>query len=87
MLPYVPGFTPEDKDGNPLKPVDPKDPSKGYVVPNIPTDPSEDTPINYVANPKPQPKQEQPKDTPKEAPEKGPKATPVQPKAILKLRD
>ena len=50
VLPYVPGFTPEDKDGNPLKPVDPKDPSKGYVVPNIPTDPSEDTVINYVAN-------------------------------------
>ena len=49
-LPYVPGFTPEDKDGNPLKPVDPKDPSKGYVVPNIPTDPGQDTPINYVAN-------------------------------------
>ena len=49
-LPYVPGYTPEDKDGNPLKPVDPKDPSKGYVVPNIPTDPSQDTPINYVAN-------------------------------------
>ena len=50
VVPYVPGFTPEDKDGNPLKPVDPKDPSKGYVVPNIPTDPSEDTVINYVAN-------------------------------------
>ena len=50
MLPYVPGFTPEDKDGNPLKPVDPTDPTKGYVVPNIPTDPSQDTVINYVAN-------------------------------------
>ena len=50
VLPYVPGYTPEDKDGNPLKPVDPKDPSKGYVVPNIPTDPSQDTIINYVAN-------------------------------------
>ena len=50
VLPYVPGFTPEDKDGNPLKPVDPKDPSKGYVVPNIPTDPSQDTVINYEAN-------------------------------------
>ncbi len=50
VLPYVPGFTPEDKDGNPLKPVDPKNPSKGYVVPNIPTDPSQDTVINYVAN-------------------------------------
>ena len=50
VLPYVPGFTPEDKDGNPLKPVDPNDPTKGYVVPNIPTDPSQDTVINYVAN-------------------------------------
>ena len=50
VLPYVPGFTPEDKDGNPLKPVDPTDPTKGYVVPNIPTDPSQDTVINYVAN-------------------------------------
>ena len=47
---HVPGFTPEDKDGNPLKPVDPTDPTKGYVVPNIPTDPSQDTVINYVAN-------------------------------------
>ncbi|MFS9331887.1 MucBP domain-containing protein [Streptococcus mitis] len=52
VLPYVPGFTPEDKDGNPLKLVDPKDPSKGYVVPNIPIDPSQDTVINYVPNPK-----------------------------------
>ena len=52
VLPYVPGFTPEDKDGNPLKPVDPKDPTKGYVVPNIPTDPSQDTVINYVPNPR-----------------------------------
>ncbi|MDR9572005.1 MucBP domain-containing protein, partial [Streptococcus pneumoniae] len=50
VLPYVPGFTPEDKDGNPLKPVDPTDPTKGYEVPNIPTDPSQDTVINYVAN-------------------------------------
>ena len=52
VLPYVPGFTPEDKDGNPLKPVDPTDPTKGYVVPNIPTDPSQDTVINYVPNPR-----------------------------------
>ena len=50
VLPYVPGYTPEDRDGNPLKPVDPTDPTKGYVVPNIPTDPSQDTVINYVAN-------------------------------------
>ena len=57
-VPYVPGFTPKDKDGNPLKPVDPTDPTKGYVVPNIPTDPSEDTVINYVKEtpaPTPQP--------------------------------
>ena len=47
-LPYVPGFTPKDKDGNPLKPVDPNDPTKGYEVPSLPTDPSQDTPINYV---------------------------------------
>ena len=48
-LPYVPGYTPQDGNGNPLKPVDPQDPTKGYVVPNIPTDPSRDTVINYVA--------------------------------------
>ncbi|WP_142358488.1 mucin-binding protein, partial [Streptococcus mitis] len=47
-LPYVEGFTPKDKDGNPLKPVDPNDPTKGYEVPDLPTDPSQDTPINYV---------------------------------------
>ena len=47
-LPYVEGFTPKDKDGNPLKPVDPTDPTKGYIVPDLPTDPSQDTPINYV---------------------------------------
>ena len=70
VLPYVPGYTPEDKDGNPLKPVDPTDPSKGYISPDIPTNPGEDTPINYIPNvtpngdqdgyipqPKPQPEQ------------------------------
>ena len=36
------------KDGNPLKPVDPNDPTKGYEVPSVPTNPGEDTPINYV---------------------------------------
>ena len=50
VLPYVPGYTPKDKDGNPLKPVDPNDPTKGYEVPSVPTNPGEDTPINYVAN-------------------------------------
>ena len=48
VLPYVPGMTPKDKDGNPLKPVDPNDPTKGYEVPNLPSDPSQDTPIDYV---------------------------------------
>ena len=94
VLPYVPGFTPVDGNGQPLKPVDPKDPSKGYIVPDLPTDPSQDTPINYVADPKPKPKPqpkqdpkpEQPKETPKETPEKGPKATPVQPKANTQVK-
>ena len=90
VLPYVPGHTPVDGNGQPLKPVDPQDPTKGYIVPDLPTDPSQDTPINYVANPKTQPKQdpkpEQPKATPKEAPEKGPKATPVQPKANTQVK-
>ena len=58
VLPYVPGHTPVDGNGQPLKPVDPKDPTKGYEVPSIPTDPSQDTPINYVADPQPQPKQD-----------------------------
>ena len=65
-------------------------------MPDLPTDPGKDTPINYVANPKPQPNQD-PKpeskpennksnqdskpEQPKETPEKGPKVTPVQSKA------
>ena len=89
VLPYVPGYTPVDGNGQPLKPVDPQDPTKGYIVPDLPTDPGKDTPINYVANPKPQPNQDpkpepkpEPKqEQPKEAPEKGPKVTPVQPKS------
>ena len=31
-----------------MKPVDPEDPTKGYVPPTLPTDPSQDTPINYT---------------------------------------
>ncbi|HEL1566813.1 YSIRK-type signal peptide-containing protein [Streptococcus suis] len=45
---YVPGYTPEDPSGNPLKPVDPNDPTKGYVASPVPSDPTKDTPINYV---------------------------------------
>ena len=96
VLPYVPGYTPVDGNGQPLKPVDPQDPTKGYIVPNLPTDPGKDTSINYVANPKPQPNQDpkpeskpennkpnqDPKpEQPKETPEKGPKVTPVQSKS------
>ena len=47
-VPHVPGFIPVDPNGNPLKPVDPKDPTKGYEVPPVPTDPSKDTQIKYV---------------------------------------
>ncbi|PMC47485.1 mucus-binding protein [Streptococcus sp. UMB1385] len=70
-LPYVPGYTPVDGNGNPLKPVDPQDPTKGYIVPDIPTNPGQDTPINYVANPKPQP---------------GQNNAPVQPKANTQVK-
>ena len=82
-LPYVPGYTPVDGNGNPLKPVDPQDPTKGYIVPDIPTNPGQDTPINYVAKPKPQPNQDQkPQPKPAVTPEKpGQNNTPVQPKA------
>ena len=48
VIPYVPAYIPRDKDGNPLKPVDPEDPTKGYVPPTLPADPSQDTPINYT---------------------------------------
>ena len=71
ILPYVPGYTPVDGNGNPLKPVDPQDPTKGYIIPDIPTNPGQDTVINYVANPKPQPKQDQ---------------KPVQPKANAQVK-
>ena len=83
VLPYVPGYTPVDGNGNPLKPVDPQDPTKGYIVPDIPTNPGQDTPINYVANPKPQQKQDQkPQPKPAVTPEKpGQNNAPVQPKA------
>ncbi|WP_270276178.1 mucin-binding protein [Weissella confusa] len=45
-MPYVPGYTPQDPDGHPLVPVDPKDPSKGYVPP-APKDPGKDTVVTY----------------------------------------
>ncbi|ONK25374.1 hypothetical protein BVE84_10215, partial [Streptococcus azizii] len=55
-LPHIPGYTPKDPDGNPLKPVDPDDPSKGYVPPSIidPNDPGKDTPVPYEKDPVPE---------------------------------
>ena len=52
-VPYVPGFIPVDPNGNPLKPVDPNDPTKGYEVPEVPGDPTQDTPIKYIPVPTP----------------------------------
>ncbi len=51
VIPFVPGYTPVDpKTNEPLKPVDPTDPKKGYVPPT-PENPGVDTPIPYVSNP------------------------------------
>ena len=51
VIPFVPGYTPVDpKTNEPLKPVDPTDPKKGYVPPT-PENPGVDTPIPYVPNP------------------------------------
>ena len=80
VLPYVPGYTPVDGNGQPLKPVDPQDPTKGYIVPDVPTNPGQDTPINYIPAPKPQP-------TPVVTPEKPVKNdAPVQPKANAQVK-
>ena len=54
-IPEIPGHTPlvptdptkPVSPTNPLKPLDPS-PQGGYEVPNVPTDPSKDTPIEYV---------------------------------------
>ena len=88
VLPYVPGYTPVDGNGNPLKPVDPQDPTKGYIVPDIPTNPGQDTPINYVANPKPQQNKDQkPQPKPAVTPEKpGQNNASVQPKANAQVK-
>ncbi|NQO83733.1 muramidase, partial [Streptococcus suis] len=50
VIPNVPGYTPVDpKTNEPLKPVDPNDPGKGYV-PSTPDETGKDTPIPYVQN-------------------------------------
>lgn len=35
IIPHVPGYTPTDKEGNPLEQIDPDDPSKGYKAPDV----------------------------------------------------
>lgn len=48
VIPHVPGCVPVDPGTNePLKPVNPEDPSKGYIPP-VPSNPGEDTLIPYV---------------------------------------
>ncbi|WP_158071289.1 mucin-binding protein, partial [Lactiplantibacillus plantarum] len=49
VIPFVPGYTPEDNTGNPLISVDPDDPTKGYVPPT-PSDNGTDTTITYTAD-------------------------------------
>ena len=49
-MPYVPGFTPQGPDGEPLDPVDPSNPSSGYWPPTLPSDPTTDTTIEYKAD-------------------------------------
>ncbi|HFU3985648.1 TPA: CshA/CshB family fibrillar adhesin-related protein, partial [Streptococcus suis] len=46
-IPYIPGLVPKGPDGS-LPPVNPEDPSKGYKVPPVPFDPTNDTPISYI---------------------------------------
>ncbi|NQP19667.1 YSIRK-type signal peptide-containing protein [Streptococcus suis] len=53
-IPYIPGIVPtipnpDNPDETiPLQPVNPNDPTKGYEVPPVPEDPSQNTPITYV---------------------------------------
>ena len=92
-VPYVPGFIPVDPNGNPLKPVDPNDPTKGYEVPDVPADPTQDTPIKYIPVPTPNngggnngggggntpTPQPQPNPTPQPEPSPAPNPVPVTP--------
>ncbi|HHT7804165.1 TPA: hypothetical protein ACT2HZ_001780, partial [Streptococcus suis] len=48
VIPHVPGYVSVNPGANePLKPVNPEDPSKGYIPP-VPGKPGEDTLIPYV---------------------------------------
>ncbi len=48
VVPYIPGTTPVGPNGKSLTPKDPNDPSKGYEVPKVPEDPTQNTTITYV---------------------------------------
>ena len=48
VVPYIPGTTPIGPNGKPLTPKDPNDLTKGYEVPSIPEDPTQNTRITYV---------------------------------------
>ncbi|HGK7331115.1 TPA: LPXTG cell wall anchor domain-containing protein [Streptococcus suis] len=78
VIPYVPGHTPEDPNGNPLTPVDPEDPSKGYIPPT-PENPGVDTPITYVPVTPTEPGKPTPPVTPTEPGKPTPPVTPVVP--------
>nr|WP_270318144.1 LPXTG cell wall anchor domain-containing protein [Streptococcus infantarius] len=49
VIDFLPGYTPEDRMGTPLVPVDPDDRTKGYIPP-IPSDIGQDTTITYTAD-------------------------------------
>ncbi len=49
VIPFVPGYTPEDNMGKPLISVDTDDPTKGYLPPT-PSDYGTDTTITYTAD-------------------------------------
>ena len=48
VVPYIPGTTPVGPNGKPLTPKDPNNPTKGYEVPKVPEDPTQNTTITYV---------------------------------------
>ncbi|GAX06409.1 adhesion exoprotein [Secundilactobacillus pentosiphilus] len=50
IVPNVPGYTPVGPNGDPLKPFDPNNVTKGYLPPEVPNDPGTNTPIKYVPN-------------------------------------
>lgn len=50
VVPYVPGYTQEGPNSTPLTPVNPDDPTAGYLPPDVPDDPTADTTIVYHAN-------------------------------------